>query len=577
MKSIPSGSKSPLDVLSASDNLLDVIGKVLPENPFATFYGPDPAFAEEAVNHGDFRDLSRKFAALFRQSGVNPGDTIILVMQQGVSLMAAFAGAMWVGAVPAILAYPNFKLDPAKYRRGLMGVTSNLRARLIVLDPEFPASLEICFPAARDVGRLRVSRQRLEEMEPTTFRYRPRADEIAFIQHSAGTTGLQKGVGLSHQEVLNQLLKLSHALGIKKGDRVASWLPLYHDMGLIAGFVLPLATGIELILQSPVDWVLRPSSFLHLVTRHRCSFGWLPNFAFQFMARRCPDDEMKQLNLGSLRALINCSEPVRWSSMEEFRRRFESRGLPPEALQTCYALAENVFAVTLSMLGQEPTTICVDRDQLEQGNVCPVEPSHPSGVNLVSSGRLLPSTRLRIVDQQELSCGAGQAGEIWIESDCLFSGYRNRPRLTSKVLKNGVYRTGDLGFEWDGELFVLGRSDDVIIIGGRNLHPYEVEEVVFDHALIHDGRAVAFGVDNPELGTQDLVVVAETESRSESARRRLETELRQAIRSATGLTAREVRLVPPGWLVKSSAGKPARSTNRDKYLSQKSPIRSRTH
>ena len=573
MNSIPSGTESPLSILTSSGDLLDAISKVAPDSPFATFYGPDPAVPEEIVSHGDFCVLARKFGALYRQSGVNPGDTVVLVMQQGVSLMAAFAGALWVGAVPAILAYPNFKLDPTKYRQGLMGVTSNLQACLIVLDEQFPASLEACFPPAADVHRLRVSGQRLRGTEPTIFRYRPRADEIAFIQHSAGTTGLQKGVPLSHRQVLRQLLKLARALGIEKSDRLASWLPLYHDMGLIAGFILPLATGIELILQSPVDWVLRPSSFLHLVTRHRCSLGWLPNFAFQFMARRCRDDEMEQLNLSSLRALINCSEPIRWSSLEEFRSRFRSRGLPQGVLQTCYALAENVFAVTLSQLGREPTLVRVDREELEQGRVCPVDPSHPSGVTLVSSGHLLPSTQVRIVDEE--SQGAGQVGEIRIESDCLFSGYRNRPQLTSKVLQNGVYRTGDLGFELDRELFVLGRCDDVIIIGGRNLHPHEVEEVVFDHVLIHDGRAVAFGVDNPELGTQDLVVVAETESQSGPTRRSLEAELRRAIRSATGVTAREIQLVPPGWLVKSSAGKPARSTNRDKYLSQKSTIRSR--
>src|SRR5262249_31990610 len=205
-------------------------------------------------------------------------------------------------------------------------------------------------------------------------------EALAFIQHSSGTTGLQKGVALSHRAVLAQLTGLARALELEDDDRVATWLPLYHDMGLIATFLLPLVTHISVVMESPTDWVMWPASFLQLVTRHRCTVAWQPNFGFQFLARRVAPQAREALDLSSLRAVVNCSEPVRAESMDEFVDAYARHGLRREALLASYALAENVFAVTHG----RPAPLVVDGGALATGHrVLPVQPDRPGARRLL--------------------------------------------------------------------------------------------------------------------------------------------------------------------------------------------------
>ena len=224
--------------------------------------------------------------------------------------------------------------------------------------------------------------------------------DIAFIQHSAGTTGLQKGVALTHQAVLTQLRYLADALHIdSETDRIYSWLPLYHDMGLIACFMLPLVCHLPVVMQSPLDWVIHPETMLQAITQHKCTLAWMPNFGFQFLPRRTRPEHLAGIDLSSLRALINCSEPVREKSMKEFASAFGKLGLKPNALHSSYAMAENVFAVTQSRLDGSggPTCIWADAARFRSAHViCIVPEGTPGAVSFVSSGELLPNHQVRI-------------------------------------------------------------------------------------------------------------------------------------------------------------------------------------
>jgi acyl-CoA synthetase (AMP-forming)/AMP-acid ligase II len=525
------------------------------DRPFLTFWQPASAPAERVLTFGDFLTLSARFAARFSAGGAKSGDRVVLVMPPGPDVMAAFAGAMFLGAVPAILAYPNFKIDPAKYAHGLHGVIANLSARLVVLQQDFPADLRSSVESAA-AGASIVSSALGDESPLDVNRLPPPApSSLAFIQHSAGTTGLQKGVALSHRAVLTQLRHLYDALRCQPDDRLISWLPLYHDMGLIACFMLPLAAHLPIVMQSPVDWVLAPVSMLELASRHRCTLGWLPNFAFQHLARRTPADVRAQLDLSSLRALVNCSEPVRAESVDEFQQAFGTCGFRGEAAQASYAMAENTFAVTQTAIGVAPSRLTIDRDGRRR--------------TVVSSGQCLPGNQIRVVDEQEKDLGDLEAGELFVRSDSMLDGYFNRPDLTSRALVDGWYRTSDLGFTAGGEVYVLGRKDDTIIIAGRNIWPADVEEIAGRHAAVRDGRVVAFGVLNESLGTQDLVVVAEAAVATDSDDAfRIENEIRALITRELDLSPRLVQIAPQQWIVKSSAGKPARSATRDKFLAE---------
>jgi acyl-CoA synthetase (AMP-forming)/AMP-acid ligase II len=450
----------------------------------------------------------------------------------------------------------------------LTGVTANLSAKAVVIDESFPDEMLPCVSLGPETKLLRAGHNRgnVSKSHNPAYSTQIRPDTLAFIQHSAGTTGLQKGVALTHASVIRQLGHLATALKIDSAsDRLYSWLPLYHDMGLIAAFMLPLVCHIPVVMQLPLNWVMQPESMLQIVSECKCTLAWMPNFAFQFIPRRTPQKRWADYDLSSLRLLINCSEAVRASSMSEFQTAF---GIRDGILQSSYAMAENVFAVTQSDIDQGPVTIWADGQEFRSVHrIVEVPPQTPGALPFTSSGRLLPNQLVKLLSDSGEALGDGCVGEIAIKSDCLFEGYYSRPDLTTQVLVDGWYRSGDLGFLLNDELFVVGRKKDLLIIGGENIYPQDIEEIVSAHPAIHDGRVIAMGVYNPSLGTEEVVIVAEVEKQellSDAAT--LEQEIRTQIVTGLGIAVRTILLRPPKWIVKSTAGKAARSATREKLL-----------
>jgi len=565
-------------------NLIEALDAAPANRPFVTAWIDEDE--QETVTFGEFRRRARLQAAALCDHGVAAGDRVVVLMPQGIPAMTAFAGAMMLSAVPAFLAYPNFKVEPSKYRSGLAGVMANLGAKVVVIDEQFPDEMLGHVSLGQKTRLLRAGNSKGSSAKEKIPLLEIHADGLAFIQHSAGTTGLQKGVALTHAAVLRQIDHLSSALKVDgAADRVYSWLPLYHDMGLIACFMLPMVCHVPVVMQSPLDWVMRPETMLQIISEHKCTLAWLPNFSLQFVPRRTPQNRWTQYSLSSLRALINCSEPVRASSMDEFHNAFAAVGLKSTALQSSYAMAENVFAVTQSDLSgpSGPSRIWADRDRFRVDHqIVPVTDGTPGAVCFTSSGRLLPNHEIRIVDDSGGELAAGHVGEIFVKSDCLFEGYYNRPDLTANAIVDGWYRTGDLGFYLDRELYVIGRKKDLIIVGGENIYPQDIEEIVATCSAIHDGRAIAMGLYNPDLGTEDIVVVAEVERKELLASaEEIERDIRSRVVAGLGVAVRTILLKPPKWIVKSTAGKPARAPTREKLLkehpelnveSQESPV-----
>ncbi|MGO9515755.1 MAG: AMP-binding protein [Candidatus Korobacteraceae bacterium] len=548
-------------------NLIEALEAAPGERPFVTAWVNEDE--QETVTFAEFRHRARLQSGVLRANGVAAGDRVIIIMPQGIPAMTVFVGAMMLGAVPAFVAYPNDKVEPSKYRFGVAGVTANLSAKLVVIDEDFPDGMLEHISLGEDTRLLRAGDGRGTGGEEELSNLTDQSNGVAFIQHSAGTTGLQKGVALTHAAVLRQLAHLSHALKIDSAtDRIYSWLPLYHDMGLIACFMLPMAYHIPLVIQSPLDWVMHPETLLQVISEHQCTLAWLPNFAFQFIPRRTRPNRSERYNLSSVRALINCSEPVRATSMQEFQKAFAAIGLKAAALQSSYAMAENVFAVTQSDIDRPtgPSRIWADGRQFRSSHrVVRVAEGSAGSVCFTSSGRLLPNHEIRIVSDSGDPFGENRAGEILIKSDCLFDGYYNRADLTAKGVVDGWYQTGDLGFCTGGELYVVGRKKDLIIVGGENLYPQDIEQIAAGHPAVHDGRVIAMGVYNPDLGTEEIILVAEVESEGLLAHTvEIEREIRGQVTAAMGVSVATVFLKPPKWIVKSTAGKPARSATFEK-------------
>ena len=265
--------------------------------------------------------------------------------------------------------------------------------------------------------------------------------------------------------------------------------------------------------------------------------------------------------------------------MEEFQTAYTPLGLKPDAVKSSYAMAENVFAVTQSDAHAAPRRLWVAAHDLwEEHVVKPVSENFEGSLCFVSSGRCLAGSRVRIIASDGRDLSDGHVGEILIQSDSLFDGYYNRPDLTAKALKEGWYWSGDLGFLFEEELYVIGRKNDMIIVAGKNVYPQDVEEIAWNHPAIHDGRAVAFGLYNPELGTEDIIVVAETETAEDlNDAREIELAVRNAIVAEVDVAPRAIYLKPPKWIVKSTAGKPARSTTREKLLIEHPELIGRGH
>ncbi len=422
---------------------------------------------------------------------------------------------------------------------------------------------------------------------------------IAFLQHSSGTTGLQKGVALSHVAVLNQLAAYSNTLSLRENDVVVSWLPLYHDMGLIAGFLLPLMQGLPLVLMSPFDWVQHPALLFRAIHDHRATLCWLPNFAYNHCARRIRRRDSEGLSAASMRLFVNCSEPVRHDSHALFLERFAANDVRPEMLGVSYAMAENTFAVTQTPPGRPARLDFVDPVALatmgyaqpvpaesEKGSVSPtgeagsaIADTH-SGYAIdstgeqtllsprVSCGPPIPNTELRILDDDGRPLPDRFVGQIAIRSDCLLTGYYRRDDLPP-FTAGGWFLTGDRGYVAEGEVYVVGRSKDLIINAGKNIYPGDIEAIVNEVTGVHAGRAVAFGVADEREGTELVAVIAETQASDAAARQAISRAIRAAVAQQAAVTLSYVHLVGPRWLLKTSSGKLARAANRDKWLRER--------
>jgi acyl-CoA synthetase (AMP-forming)/AMP-acid ligase II len=524
---------------------------------------------ELALSFKELVEGSARVAAALNRFGVKPGEPVILILEHGRALVECFFGAILHGSIPAIMPFLTEKLSPARYRESLQTLISISQPAALVTYPEFEHECRSAVEAGSSVRAILLSSDVLEEDVPAAPEFaglERSPDDLVFLQHSSGTTGLQKGVALSHQAVLNQIECYQDALQMTSGDVVVSWLPLYHDMGLIAGFIMPVMLRSKLVLMSPFEWVRAPQRLLRAVSNHQGTLSWLPNFAYNFCSQKIRARDIEGVDLASWRAVINCSEPTRLDSHEQFYQRFKEYGLRREALTTCYAMAENVFAVTQSEMGTSVRVDRVDRELLQrEGRAVPIQHGDRA-LSLLSAGKPIRNTQVQILNEVGNRVAERTIGEIALQGDCLLSSYYHREDLTQSAFLNGWYLTGDLGYLADGELFVTGRRKEIIIVGGKNIYPQDLEYLVGSVEGVHPGRVVAFGLFNERQGTEDIVLVAEVEPMGKDERADLARKIRSVVAQGTDVAPRHVETVEPGWLIKTSSGKIARGANREKYL-----------
>ncbi len=520
--------------------------------------------ASQPIPFAELVSRAAGYSKHFRALGLRSGDVVFIILRHSPDLLYAFLGALLAGCIPSFLAPISEKQNPDVYWPRLAALLRNIGAAAAVVGAEDREALAaLAAPLGTRIltpVEARVALDRIAWPDPEP-------DATAFLQFSSGTTGLRKGVMLSHRSVLAQIEVYGAMLALDPADLIATWLPLYHDMGLIACFVLPLVTGTPIVMLDAFEWVSRPVRLFQAITKHRATLVWLPNFAFNHLAATVP--ARPGLDLSSVRAFINCSEPCKIESMRRFAAKFAAINARAEQLQACYAMAEAVFAVTQSELGRAPATLFVDRSAfVEEHRAVPTSPAAAPAaqLELMSTGRLLPGFALRVLGPDGTDLPPDRVGELAIRGPSMFAGYYRSPEASAEPFRDGWYLTGDLGFVHQGEVFVTGRAKDIIIVYGKNFYSHDIEDLAGGVDGVKAGRAVAFGLYNELAGSESVVVVAETDETDRDRQAGIAQAVKSAVLSSLDLAVGSVVLVPPRWLIKTSSGKIGRAQNRDKYL-----------
>jgi fatty-acyl-CoA synthase len=527
---------------------------------------------DRPVTYGELIQGAAGYVKTLEKNGIQPGDVVLLILQHGIDLLFAYYGTVLHGAIPSIMPFLTEKLLPERYRADLAALVSVTRPTAIITYRDFDTEVRAALKPGEDSVKAVIVSDQAEGPCPVDFAsfgglWR-KAEDIVLLQHSSGTTGLQKGVALSHQAVINQLNDYSKAIHLSIGDVFVSWLPLYHDMGLIACWLMPVLLGFPLVIMSPFEWIRAPYRLLQAVSRYKGTLSWLPNFAYNFCAQKIRARDLEGVDLSSWRAISNCSEPMRWDSHQAFYERFRDLGLRYEALNTCYAMAENVFAVTQGGIDGPVVFEDVDRESLQVDKVArPGMPDRPV-TRMLGAGQAITNTTVSILDSKGHALPDRHVGEVALQSNCMLSGYYHRPDATEKAFIHGWYLTGDFGYLVKGELYITGRKKDLIIVGGKNIYPQDLELLAYEVSGVHAGRASAFGVFNENTGTEDVVLVAEVDNNDPAEKQKISDAIRVAVTRGSAVALRYVHLVGKHWLVKTSSGKTARSANREKFLKE---------
>jgi fatty-acyl-CoA synthase len=522
--------------------------------------GDGPA---EVVTYGRLFAEASAIAGGLRDDGIRPGDTVALMLPTGFDFLRTFQGILLAGAVPVPI-YPPVRLDRLdEYAERQSAILANAEVRSLVTIDRARGVAGILRPAVPTLRRVTTAAD-LAGRGAAVPSPQSKGADAAFIQYTSGSTGNPKGVLLTHDNLLANIRAIGRGIDVQPTDVGVSWLPLYHDMGLIGTWLFCMHHGLPVDIQSPLSFLSRPERWLWAIHERRGTLSPAPNFAYELCVRRISDQAIEGLDLSSWRVALNGAEPVSPDTLERFAQRFERYGFRREAMMPVYGLAENSVALAFPPVGRGPKITRVRREPFERDRR--IEAAD-DGLPFVSAGTALPGHEIRLVDDAGQDVGDDRVGRLLFRGPSATSGYYRQPEATAAMTREGGWLdSGDLAFRHDGELHIAGRSKDLIIKGGRNLVPQEIEEVVGNVPGVRRGCVAAFGAPHETLGTERLVVVAETRSTDTARRDALAAEVTARVADAIGVPPDAVELVRPGDVPKTSSGKVQRQATRALYL-----------
>lgn len=563
----------PRDDDAAVPTHLRTLGEILewqarrrPDQVFLTLLDERP---EQPVTYREMFDEARKVAAGLRAHGVAPGDAVPIILPSGREYFQAFWGALFAGAIPAPLYPPVRKNQLGEHLTRQAAIVRNCDAKVLVTVPE-AASLGLLLkgqaPNLQSV--LPVSKLLEAGTDLRGIPHRCDPDDLALLQYTSGSTGTPKGVQLSHADLLVNIKAFCQSVGADPvEDRFVSWLPLYHDLGLIGACLGTFYMGIPLYLMSPLSFLARPARWLEEMTRRKATLTAGPNFAYQLCVQKVDDETFAKLDLSSWRVTVNGAEPIDPAGLERFAERFGPVGYKPEVMTPAYGMAELALGLTCTPHGVRPRVDRIEREAFTtRAEAVPAAADDPDAISFVGCGPPMQGYAVRILGPDGDELPERHEGELVYQGPSATRGYLRNEEATRGLIREDGWRvSGDRAYLADGWVYVTGRVKDLIIKRGRNLTPHEIEEAAARVEGVRKGCVAAFGARKAGDSTERLVVLAETREQGRETRERIEAGIRQAVHDAVGLPPDEVVLAPPGSVLKTSSGKLRRAACRQRY------------
>jgi len=535
-----------------------------PDRCHVSFY--DTPEQTRSLTYGELAAAAATIAAALVRLGVEPGQRVALMLPSGLDFFRCFFGILRAGAVPVPMYPPARATQIEDHLRRQAGILRNCEASLLIAFEAIRPLARMLTGLAPALRRIVLAGELAAVPEAAGAGSLPARCDLALLQYTSGSTGDPKGVALSHDNLLANIRGFGHALDVSSTDVCVSWLPLYHDMGLIGAWLGSLYHACPLVLMSPLDFLARPERWLWAIHRHRGTVTAAPNFAFELCLKRQRDMELAGLDLSSWRLAMNGAEPVSADTLDAFAAAFARYGLRREILAPVYGLAECSLALTVPPPGRAPRIERLERDALAlHGRALPEERAERPALRVVSCGMPLPGHALRVVDARGQPLPERRVGRLEFRGPSVTEGYYRNPAATEALFRDGWADSGDFAYVAEGELFVTGRAKDMIIRAGRNFYPYELEQAIGELPGVRKGCVAAFGVTDARGAGEQLVVVAETRETEEGVRAALEQRIVALASDVLGLPPDVVLLAPPHAVLKTSSGKIRRNAIRERY------------
>jgi fatty-acyl-CoA synthase len=543
------------------------------------------------LTFGELYAAAQRCAGELARRDVPAGGRVALMLPTSRAFFVSYAGILLAGAIPVPI-YPPFRADRIEeYASRQSAILKNAGVCLLLTFRQAEAVARLLKPRVHSLVEVADAQKLIDAADKapppspgalplhlTGSRAR-KASDIALLQYTSGSTGDPKGVVLTHANLLANIRAIGEVVELGPGDVGVSWLPLYHDMGLIGAWLTPLHFGLPLAVMSPLAFLSRPERWLRAFQKYGGTVSAAPNFAYELCVRKIADKDIQGLDLSSWRAALNGAEPVNPDTLDRFAQRFGRYGFRREAQLPVYGLAEAALAVTVPTLNRGPLIDRIERETFTaQGRAVAARADDATAISFVSSGKPIPRHEVRIVDPSGIEVSDSTEGFLWFRGPSATSGYYQNAAATEQLLPmgpavgDGEYAwvsSGDRAYRADGEIYVTGRVKDIIIKGGRNLYPHEVEELAARAEGIRKGCIVAFGQKDEASGTEKLIVVAETREREASRRAAIVAAVTEQVSQGLGLPPDRVELIRPGSIPKTSSGKLRREETKQLYLAGK--------